>query len=288
MNSTALNWRNYIELVRLNRPIGVYLLLWPTLWALWIAAEGWPGWHLFFVFTLGTIIARSAGCIVNDVMDRQFDGKVKRTKNRVLASGKVDPLEAIILGVGLACLALLLVLTTNLLTTALAGVAALVALIYPLMKRYTYLLQVILGIAFSMGIPMAFSASTGEIVSVAWLILIGNLLWVVAYDTQYAMVDRDDDLLLGLKSSAILFDDLDRHMIGILQLSFILIMLLIGRNLEFSIWYFIGLSAAFSLLIYQNYLTWGRSRDGCFKAFLNNHWVGLAIFSGIALNYQVA
>ena len=287
MKSPGKNLRSYIELTRLNRPIGIYLLLWPTLWALWIAAEGWPGWHLFLVFTLGTILTRSAGCIVNDVLDQKFDGRVKRTKNRVMASGKVDSVEAIILAIGITSVALLLVLTTNILTMGLAAIAAVITVIYPLMKRYTYVPQIILGVAFSMGIPMAFSASTGGVAIIAWLLLIANLLWVVAYDTQYAMVDRDDDLLLGLKSTAILFDDLDRHMIALLQLTFIAAMLLTGHNLEFSVWYFLGLTTALILFIYQHYLTWARSRDGCFNAFLNNHWVGLSIFFGIAVQYQL-
>ncbi|MCS5572208.1 MAG: UbiA family prenyltransferase, partial [Pseudomonadales bacterium] len=175
MKSLPPHWQSYIELTRLNRPIGIYLLLWPTLWALWIAAEGWPGWHLFLVFTLGTVLARSAGCIVNDFMDRPFDGRVKRTKDRALVAGKVDPLEAIILAAGITSLALLLVLTTNLLTIALSAAAVLIAVIYPFMKRYTYVPQAILGIAFSMGIPMAFSATRGEIANIAWLILTANL-----------------------------------------------------------------------------------------------------------------
>ena len=286
MKSLAPNWQSYIELTRLNRPIGIYLLLWPTLWALWIAAEGWPGWHLLLVFTLGTILTRSAGCIVNDVTDRQFDGHVKRTKNRALAAGKVGSLEALILAAGIACLALLLVLTTNLLTIALATVAALITVIYPFTKRYTYMPQAILGIAFSMGIPMAFSAAISEITSIAWLILTANLLWVVAYDTQYAMVDRDDDLRLGLKSTAILFADLDRLMIGLLQFSFLLAMLLAGYNLGLSKWFFLGLVIAITLFIYQHYLTWNRFREGCFNAFLNNHWVGLVIFAGIVIHYE--
>ena len=287
MKSLPPHWQSYIELTRLNQPIGIYLLLWPTLWALWIAAEGWPGWHLFLVFTLGTVLTRSAGCIVNDFMDRPFDSRVKRTRDRALVVGKVDPLKAIILATGITSLALLLVLTTNLLTVALSAVAALIAVIYPVMKRYTYLPQTILGIAFSMGILMAFSATTGEIASIAWLVLTANLLWVVAYDTQYAMVDRDDDLQLGLKSTAILFADLDRHMTGLLQLIFLLTMLLAGRNLGFSQWYFLGLSIAAALFIYQHYLTWSRSREGYFNAFLNNHWVGLAIFAGIFLHYML-
>ena len=287
MKSPAPNWQSYIELTRLNRPIGIYLLLWPTLWALWIAAEGWPGWHLFLVFTLGTILTRSAGCIINDVTDRQFDSQVKRTKNRALVAGKVGSIEAIILAAGIASFALLLVLTTNLLTIALSAAAATIAVIYPFTKRYTYMPQAILGLAFSMGIPMAFSAATREITSIAWLVLTANLLWVVAYDTQYAMVDRDDDLRLGLKSTAILFADLDRLMIGFLQFTFLLTMLLAGYNLGLSKWYFLGLAIAIVLFIYQHYLTWSRLRENCFNAFLNNHWVGLVIFAGIALHYEL-
>lgn len=285
MKSPPFQWQHYLTLTRLNRPIGIYLLLWPTLSALWIAAEGWPGWHLFLVFTVGTILTRSAGCVVNDLTDQKFDGQVKRTQDRVLATGDVDSLEAAILAGGLTFMALLLVLTTNLLTVALSAGAVLVAIIYPFMKRVTYLPQAFLGIAFSMGIPMAFSATTGSVDNIAWLLVIANLLWVVAYDTQYAMVDRDDDLKLGLKSTAILFADLDRHMIGLLQLMFLLTLVLAGHNLGFSLWYFCGLAIAAALLVYQHQLTWQRSREGCFKAFLNNHWVGLAIFAGIGSHY---
>ena len=281
------NWKNYIELTRLNKPIGIYLLLWPTLWALWFAAKGWPGWHLFLVFTLGTILTRSAGCIVNDLADRKFDGHVTRTKNRVLVAGYIKPPKAIILAIFIASLALLLVMTTNLLTISLAMIAAAIAVVYPFMKRYTYMPQVILGVAFSMGIPMAFSAATGEVDNIGWLILTANLLWVVAYDTQYAMVDRDDDVRLGLKSTAILFADLDWQLIGLIQLTFILSMLLVGHNLKLSQWYFFGLAAASILFIYQHYLTRNRLREGYFNAFLNNNWVGLVIFAGISIHYYV-
>ena len=277
-------WR-YIELTRLNRPIGVYLLLWPTLWALWMAAEGWPGWHLLLVFTLGTLLTRSAGCIVNDLTDMRFDGLVKRTKDRVLVTGQVDPIEAALVAGIILFLALLLALTTNIYTVTLSVFAGFIATIYPFMKRHTYLPQAILGIAFSWGIPMAFTAVGNEIPGIAWLLLIANLLWVMAYDTQYAMVDRDDDLRLGIKSTAILFADLDRHMIGILQVAFLLTMLLIPRTLDLSIWYYLGLSAGTGFFVYQHYLTWNRSREGCFEAFLNNHWVGLCIFAGIFVHY---
>lgn len=279
--------QHYLELTRLTRPIGIYLLLWPTLWGLWVAAEGWPGWHLFLVFTLGTVLTRSAGCIANDLADMRFDGAVKRTEDRVLVTGRVDPLEAIIITGGILFLALLLVLTTNALTVLLAGLAVLVTLVYPFMKRYTYLPQAVLGIAFSFGIPMAFTAVSEEIPQVVWLLVTANLLWVVAYDTQYAMVDRDDDLRLGLKSTAILFADLDRHMLVILQVAFLVTMLLVGRNAELTHWFYLGLSGATGLFIYQGYLTFDRSRSGCFEAFLNNHWVGLSVFIGLALHYAL-
>lgn len=277
--------KDFLALTRADKPIGIYLLLWPTLSALWIAAEGWPGWHLFIVFSLGTLLTRSAGCIVNDLADRKFDVSVQRTEGRPLVTGRVDSMEAIMLGIGLLFICLLLVLTTNLYTVALSVVAVIVAMIYPFMKRVTYLPQAILGIAFSMGIPMAFSAVNNEVANVAWILLIANLLLVVAYDTQYAMVDRDDDIKLGIKSTAILFADLDKAMIGVLQVSFIITMLLIPRSVELGAWYYLGLSVAAGLLVYQQYLIRDRSREGCFNAFLNNHWVGFAVFLGIIVHY---
>jgi 4-hydroxybenzoate polyprenyltransferase len=269
----------------LDRPIGIYLLLWPTLTGLWIAADGYPGIHLLLVFTLGTLLTRSAGCIVNDLIDMRFDGYVERTAQRPLVTGLVDPIEAIIFVGILLFASLLLVLTTNLFTVSLAALAVLIAAIYPLMKRLTYLPQAVLGIAFSWGIPMAFTAVNDEIANVAWLLFVANLLWVVAYDTQYAMVDRDDDLKLGIKSTAILFADLDRVMIVLLQASFLLAMLLVPRTLELSHWYYFGLCGAVALFIYQFYLTKDRTRAGCFEAFLNNHWVGLSVFVGVLLDF---
>ena len=276
---------DFIALTRLNRPIGTYLLLWPTLVALWIAAGGWPGWKLFLIFTLGTLLTRSAGCIVNDLADRDFDGSVQRTRQRPLVTGRVKPLEAALLVMAILFAAFLLVLTTNLLTIALAACAVCIAAIYPFMKRYTYLPQAVLGIAFSWGIPMAFAAVNNDITQVAWLLLIANLLWVVAYDTQYALVDRDDDIRLGLKSTAILFADLSRPMIVILQVSFILTMLLVPRSVDLSTWYYLGLCGAAGFFAYQHFLTRGHSRKGCFAAFLNNHWVGLSIFLGVVAHY---
>jgi len=285
VNAQFPRLQHYVSLTRIDRPIGTYLLLWPTLCALWIAAEGWPGWHLFLVFTLGTLLARSAGCIANDLADMKFDGQVKRTENRPLVTGQVDPLEAVLLAGAILFLALVLVLTTNLYTVTLSVGAVIIAAIYPWMKRYTYLPQAVLGIAFSWGILMAFTAVNGEIASVAWLLLIANLMWVVAYDTEYAMVDRDDDIRLGLKSTAILFADLDRLMIAILQVCFLGTMLLIARTLELSFTYYLGLSAAAGFFIYQHYLIRERSRAGCLDAFLNNHWVGFCVFLGVVTHY---
>lgn len=274
-----------LQLARLQKPIGIYVILWPTLWALWLAAGGFPGWHLFLVFVLGTILVRSAGCIINDVLDRNFDGKVKRTQNRPLVLGQISVTAALGFMAILLFLALLLVLTTNLLTVLLALGAVIIAAIYPLMKRLTYMPQAILGLAFSFGTLMSFSAVSSEIPKVAGLLVIANVLWTVAYDTQYAMVDRDDDLRLGLKSSAILFADMDKAAIGALQIIFLLIMYNVGQNLELGYFYLAGLVAAAGLFIYQQYLIVARSRDGCFNAFLNNHWVGLLIFCGIFLHY---
>jgi 4-hydroxybenzoate polyprenyltransferase len=239
------------------------------------------------VFALGTVLTRSAGCIINDLADMKFDGSVKRTQDRPLISGKVAPLEALLLAGSIAFFALLLVLTTNIYTVYMSVFAVIIAVIYPFMKRYTYLPQAFLGIAFSWGIPMTFTAVSNEIANVAWLLLIANLLWVVAYDTQYAMVDRDDDIKLGLKSTAILFAELDRSMIAILQVSFVATLLLVARSVELSVYYYLGLSGAIGLFIYQHYLTWNRSREGCFKAFLNNHWVGLSVFLGIVAHYSL-
>jgi len=287
INSRFPHLQQFVSLTRFDRPIGIYLLLWPTLTALWIASDGWPGWHLLLVFALGTVLTRAAGCIINDLADMKFDGKVKRTRNRPLISGQIAAPEALILAASIAFVALLLVLTTNTYTVYMSVFAVIIAVIYPFMKRYTYLPQAFLGIAFSWGIPMTFTAVSNEIANVAWLLLIANLLWVVAYDTQYAMVDRDDDIKLGLKSTAILFADLDRLMIAILQASFLAVLLLVTRSVELSVYYYLGLSSAIGFFIYQHYLIWNRSREGCFKAFLNNHWVGFSIFLGIVAHYSL-
>ena len=274
-----------LRLARLDRPIGTFLLLWPTLWALWIAAEGFPGWHLLIVFTPGTLFTRSAGCIVNDVVDRGIDGSVERTRNRPLVLGQVTVMAALCFMAILLFAALILVLTTNWLTVLLACGGAITALIYPFMKRYTYMPQAILGLAFSFGTLMAFSATTGEVPQVAGLLMIANIIWTVAYDTEYAMVDRNDDLLLGLKSSAILFAELDKAAIATLQVLFLIIMYAAAEPVGLGTWYMLGLGCAAGLFIYQQYLIRDRDRDGCFAAFLNNHWCGLGIFVGVLLHY---
>ena len=273
-----------MALARLDNPIGTSLLLWPTLWGLWLAAKGWPGWHLFFVFALGTLLTRSAGCVMNDIADRDFDGQVKRTRGRPLAQGLIKVEEAVMFMGGLLFLALLLVLSTNLLTVLLAIAAAVIAAVYPFMKRYTYMPQAILGVAFSCGIPMAFAATTGSVPRLAWLLVIANLLWTVAYDTEYAMVDRDDDIRLGLKSSAILFADMDKLMIGVLQVSFLVVLIMAARLAGLGTSFYLGTTVAAGLFVYQHYLIRKRERSGCFAAFRNNQWAGLAIFAGLALD----
>ena len=278
----------YWQLARLDRPIGSLLLLWPTWWALWIAAQGWPGLHLFVVFTLGVILTRAAGCAVNDFADRNIDGHVKRTNQRPLATGAATPRGALLLFAGLMLLAFLLVLTTNRLTILLSLPALVLAFCYPFAKRYTHLPQVVLGAAFSMGIPMAFAAVTGEVPAAAWLLFTANLLWTVAYDTFYAMVDRDDDLRIGVKSTAVLFGDMDRVMTASLQGMVILALLMLGSRAELGALYYTGVACAAGLFAYQQWLIRDRQRDDCFKAFLNNNWVGAAVFTGIFFHFLAA
>ena len=277
-------YRHFVALARLDRPIGIYLLLWPTLSALWLASAGWPGWHLLLVFTLGTGLARSAGCVMNDIADRNYDGLVKRTRNRPLASGDLKFSEAIIFMCVLCFCALLLVLTTNLTTIVLAFVGVLVTIVYPYMKRFFHLPQVMLGIAFSLGIPMAYTAVTGGVSRMTGLLFIANMLWIVAYDTEYAMVDRDDDIKLGLRSSAILFGDLDRLIIAVLQILSLFTLWLAAQMAALHWPFYTGLVIAIGLCIYQQYLIRERQRDPCFTAFLNNHWLGMAIFLGIVID----
>jgi 4-hydroxybenzoate polyprenyltransferase len=277
----------YALLIRLNRPIGIFLLLWPTLWGLWIAAKGFPDPAILIVFVLGVILMRSAGCVLNDIADQRFDPLVTRTQTRPLASGKVSPSEALLVAGSLIFIAFLLVLTMNWLTVQLAFIAIILAGIYPFMKRYTYLPQFFLGLAFGWAIPMAFAAQTGSVPQIAWLLLIANVLWSVVYDTMYAMVDRQDDLKIGVKSTAILFDDADRVIIGIIQGLVLITLIMIGRQAELGISYFIGLVIASCFFIYQLILIWNRKPELCMKAFLNNNWFGLTIFIGLFLDFII-
>jgi 4-hydroxybenzoate polyprenyltransferase len=278
----------YALLIRLNRPIGVFLLLWPTLWGLWIAAEGFPATDVFIVFVLGVFLMRSAGCVLNDIADRGFDPLVTRTRSRPLAAGKVTSIEALIVACSLFFIAFLLVLTMNELTIQLALVAVMLAGAYPFMKRYTYLPQFFLGLTFGWSIPMAFAAQTNAVPQIAWLLLVANILWSVVYDTMYAMVDREDDLKVGVKSTAILFDDADRVIIAIIQALVLITLIAVGRQLELGIYYFISLGIATGFFLYQLRLIWNREPEQCLRAFINNNWVGLTIFMGIFLDYLLA
>ena len=278
----------YALLIRLNRPIGVFLLLWPTLWGLWIAAEGFPNINVFIVFVLGVFIMRSAGCALNDIADKRFDTFVIRTRTRPLAAGKITSIEALIVAISLIFIALLLVLTMNELTIQLSLFAVILAGVYPFMKRYTYLPQFFLGLTFGWSIPMAFAAQTNAVPQIAWLLLVANILWSVVYDTMYAMVDREDDLKVGVKSTAILFDDADRVIIAIIQALVLITLIAIGRQLQLGIYYFICLGITTGFFLYQLRLIWDREPEQCMRAFLNNNWVGFTIFVGIFLDYILA
>ena len=277
----------YIELMRLDKPIGILLLMWPTLSALWIAAEGWPDLTVLTVFVLGVIIMRSAGCVVNDYADRNVDGLVTRTFNRPLIRGDVTPKQALILFYSLGLLAFFLVAQLNKFTILMSLGAILLAALYPFMKRYTYLPQVFLGMAFGWAIPMAFAAQTNAVPTVAWLLFLANILWTTAYDTFYAMADREDDMFAGVKSTAILFGDDDLVIIGVLQFMFLLVMVLIGSQLEMSISYYIGVFSAGLLSIYQQRVAKDKQPAHCLQSFLNNNWVGAVIFLGIVFHYAL-
>ncbi len=279
--------REYALLMRIDKPIGTLLLLWPTMWALWIAGAGKPDIVPVIVFVAGAFLMRSAGCVVNDLLDRKLDIHVSRTKDRPLAARRVTPREAILLFVVLASIAFLLVLLTNRLTLLLSIGGALLAITYPLMKRFTYLPQVYLGAAFGWAIPMAFAAQTGAVPEIAWLLFFANVLWVTAYDTEYAMVDRKDDLKIGIKSTAILFGELDRAIIGVLQITFLTALFLLGERLDLGGYYQLSLAAALILFLYQQWLIRRREESACFRAFLNNNWVGMVLFGGIAADYLI-
>lgn len=285
-------WRDrllqYWRLVRGDRPIGWLLLLWPTWWGLWLAAEGMPPVWPLVVFSLGVWLTRSAGCVINDYADRWLDGAVERTRQRPLVSGAVSGREALAVFAVLMLVAFALVLTLNRLSIYMSVVGVVLAASYPYLKRHTYLPQVYLGMAFGWGIPMSFAAVTGTVPPIAWVLYLANIFWATAYDTWYAMVDREDDLRMGAKSTAILFGDMDLIALGVLYACMLLALLLVGRQAGLGGWYWAGLAVSVVLIVYEFLIARSRSRDACFRAFLHNHWVGAAIFIGIALHFALA
>jgi len=280
-----VKWNALWRLMRFDRPIGILLLLWPTMWALWIAGAGSPSSKNILIFCTGVVLMRAAGCIMNDVADRDFDPHVERTRSRPLASGELTVRQALITFIVVMLLAFGLVLMTNALTIRLAFAGAVLASTYPFFKRWTHFPQVVLGLAFGWGIPMAFAAETGQIASAAWLILLINVIWSVIYDTLYAMVDRDDDVSIGLKSTAIMFGSFDLLILRLLKIVMIALLLLLGMKLQFSWPWFAGVAVAAILFAWQQFRVRHRDRDACFKAFLNNNWVGVAIWVGLLAAY---
>ena len=287
MTATFPSAAVYLDLIRWNRPAGWLLLLWPTLSALWIASEGFPGWHLLTVFTLGTILMRSAGCCINDVADRDFDRHVKRTARRPVTTGAVSVKEALGLGAVLVLLAFALVLTTNAITVAYSVGALAVTLIYPYAKRFVSMPQAVLGLAFSFGIPMAFAAVQSQVPPLAWVLVLGNLFWVLAYDTEYAMVDRDDDLAIGMKTSAITLGRLDVPVVMTCYIIFMLIWSLAGVFKHFNAIFYVAVFTVLGQVVWHYTLIRTRAREGCFKAFRLNHWLGFSLFVGIVASYAL-
>ncbi|MEY2872788.1 MAG: hypothetical protein RLZZ373_159 [Pseudomonadota bacterium] len=277
----------YLDLIRWSRPAGWLLLLWPTLAALWVAAGGVPGLHLLAVFTLGTILMRSAGCCINDVADREFDRHVRRTAARPVTSGAVSVKEALALGAALALVAFALVLTTNALTIGLSFGALAVTLVYPYAKRFVSMPQAVLGVAFSFGIPMAFAAARAEVPPLAWALLAGNLFWVLAYDTEYAMVDRDDDLKIGMKTSAITLGRWDVAAIMAFYAVYLVVWAWLGVQAGLGAVFLVGIAAAAAQALWHWTLIRDRSRNGCFRAFRENHWLGAVVFAGVVLDYAL-
>ena len=275
----------WLRLMRLDRPIGTYLLLWPTYWALWFAAEGRPSLSNLVIFTLGVVVMRAAGCVINDYADRHVDGSVERTKNRPLVTGEIRPQQALALFFSLLAMALALVLKTNAMTIALSIGGLLLATTYPFLKRVTHLPQLGLGAAWAWVVPMAFAAERQALPPALWFIFMAIIVWTIAFDTYYAMVDREDDLKIGIKSTAILFGSYDLLIVGLLQLATLLLLLMAGISFERQAFYFIGLLAAASYFIAQYLQARTREPEGCFKAFLNNHRVGMVVFIGLALDY---
>jgi 4-hydroxybenzoate polyprenyltransferase len=285
MTESSSKFSAYLALIRFHRPIGTWLLLWPTLGALWLASEGVPPWSLLFIFCAGTFLMRSAGCAVNDLADRNLDAAVERTRERPLVVGTLTVMEALIFSAALALVAFVLVLFTNTLTISLSFAAVALAALYPFMKRHTHLPQLVLGAAFSWGIPMAFAATRNSLPAELWLVFIANLLWTVAYDTEYAMVDRKDDLKAGIKSTAILFGDLDKIIIGVLQLFTLLALLLVAQRFDLGWFYHLGLLVAAGVFVRQQWLIREREPLACFQAFILNNYVGMAVFIGIVVHY---
>ncbi len=282
----AAKARGYAQLTRLDRPIGIWLLLWPVLWALWLSSEGRPDPHVFVVFVLGVVLTRSAGCAMNDFADRNFDRHVARTRDRPLVTGQVDPVEALALCAGLGLIALGFAMTLNRLTQLMTLIGAVLVLTYPFMKRFFPIPQFYLGVAFTWSVPMAFAAHTGSAPSrLAWVLFLAGLLWTMAYDTMYAMVDREDDRKLGIRSSAIMFGDADRFIVGILQLMSLFALWLAGHELKLGLWYGVGLAGAALFALYQQLLIRERKPEQCLRAFLNNNYFGMSVFIGIALEY---
>ncbi|MCX7097454.1 MAG: 4-hydroxybenzoate octaprenyltransferase [Methylococcales bacterium] len=278
-------FKQYWILARFDRPIGILILLWPALWALWVAGEGHPDGFVLMVICLGVVLMRAAGCVINDYADRDFDPHVTRTKQRPIAAGKVSPKEALLVFVVLCLCAFALVLQLNIYTILLSFVAAFLAASYPFMKRYTQLPQAYLGIAFGWAVPMSFSAQLNQIPPVAWVMYLAVVLWALVYDTMYAMVDKDDDLKIGIKSTAILFGEYDRHIMAVLQIVILGLLIIVGQMRQLSWPYYAGLIVAAGFFVYQQKLIFNRDKTQCFKAFLNNNWFGVAVYVGLVMAY---
>ena len=289
MNSTQLadKLKHYWRLARFDKPIGILILLWPALWALWVASDGKPDKLVLVVICSGVVLMRAAGCVINDYADREIDPLVKRTKQRPIAAGKVSPKEALILFAILCSMAFILVLRLNLMTILLSFIAAFLAGSYPFMKRYTNLPQAYLGIAFGFAVPMSFSAQINSIPGVAWVMYLAVMLWALVYDTMYAMVDKEDDLKIGVKSTAILFGKRDREIMAVLQVIIIILLIIVGKMQQLGGFYYSGVAIAFALSIYQQKLIFNREKKQCFKAFLNSNYFGMAVFVGLFFDYLV-
>ena len=284
----ARHVQEWVRLMRLDKPVGIWLLLWPEMWALWIAGGGRPQPRILIIFLLGTVVMRSAGCVINDFADRNVDPYVKRTRDRPLAARRIGPKEALGLFIALACIALYLALQLDFRTMKLAFVGAALAVSYPFLKRFFPLPQFYLGLAFGWAVPMAYMAAAGSLPRVAWVLFVTAVIWACIYDTLYAMVDREDDLKIGVKSSAILFADMDRLIVGIMQAMMLFSLILAGRAMKFGSWYLTGVAAAAVFFLYQQWLIRNREPSRCFRAFTNNQYVGLSIFIGILLEYVYA